>query len=138
MNITTINILLSIRTLKFFICLFFLFFFTFSSCGEKEILAPQIMGIRSTIQRILINPIAFGSAVVAVEGIAHDIREEKAENDVPKTFFKIYDIAGNFINVSMPTSWVVMDNDFMVVGGMYRRIENEIEANQIEVIVLEE
>lgn len=138
MNIITITILRSLKHFKCFIFLSSLSVITFTACGEKEILAPHIMGIRTTIQRILISPIAFEGAAVAVEGIAHDISEEKVNGDVPKTIFKIYDIAGNFINVSMPTSWVVTDNDFMVVGGIYRRDKNEIEANQLEVIVLED
>jgi hypothetical protein len=106
--------------------------------GEKEFLAPQIQGIRTSIQRILINPLAFDSAIVALEGIVKDIEEGALDDEVPRTKFKLTDLSGNFITVSMPTSWVVEENDFVVVGGIYRRTQEEVEAQRIEVIVLEE
>jgi hypothetical protein len=106
--------------------------------GEKKIPAPQIAGIRTTIERILINQLAFDSAQVAVEGTAHDISEAKTDQGVPIVLFKLTDRAGNYIDVSIPTSWVVKEDDYMVVGGIYRRSKNEIEARQMEVIVLEE
>jgi hypothetical protein len=116
-----------------------LLIFSITSCGgEKEILAPQISGIRTTIERILINPLAFDGAQVAVEGVAHDISEAKTDEGIPIALFKITDRAGNFIDVSMPTSWVVEEDDYMVLGGIYRRSKNEIEAHQLEVIVLED
>jgi hypothetical protein len=100
--------------------------------------APQISGIRTTIERILINPLAFDAAQVALQGIARDINEGKTPEGMPTIIFKLTDRAGNFINVSIPTSWVVMEDDYMVVGGIYRRSKNEIEAQQLEVIVLED
>jgi hypothetical protein len=106
--------------------------------GKKEIPAPQILGIRTTIERILINQLAFDSAQVAVEGVARDISEAKTDEGVPIVVFKLTDRTGNFIDVSIPTSWVVKEDDYMVVGGIYRRSKNEIEAQQMEVIVLEE
>ena len=106
--------------------------------GKKEVLAPQIAGIRTTVERILINQLAFDSAQVAVEGTAHDITEAKTDEGVPIDIFKLTDRAGNYIDVSMPTSWVVEEDDYVVVGGIYRRSKNEIEAQQIEVIVLDE
>jgi hypothetical protein len=116
-----------------------LLIFSITACGgEKEIPAPQIGGIRTTISRILISPLAFDGAEVALEGIAHDISEAKTGEDVPIIIFKLTDLGGNFINVSIPSSWVVMEDDYMVVGGIYRRAKNEIEAEQLEVIVLEE
>ncbi len=32
----------------------------------------------------------------------------------------------------MPGSWEVVDNDYLIVGGMYRKNPNEIEAKQFE------
>ena len=116
-----------------------LLIFSITACGgEKEIPGSQIAGIRTTIERILINPLAFDGAQVAVEGVAHDINEAKTDEGVPIAVFKLTDRAGNFIDVSMPTSWVVEEDDYMVIGGIYRRSKNEIEAQQLEVIVLEE
>lgn len=106
--------------------------------GDKEIPAPQIAGIRTTIERILINQLAFDGAQVAVEGVAHDISEAKTDEGIPIVLFKLTDRAGNFIDVSMPTSWVVEEDDYVVLGGIYRRSENQIEAQQLEVIVLDE
>ena len=106
--------------------------------GKKEVLAPQIAGIRTTVERILINQLAFDSAQVAVEGTAHDIGEAKTDEGVPIAIFKLTDRAGNYIDVSMPTSWVVEEDDYVVVGGIYRRLKNQIEAQQLEVIVLDE
>jgi len=122
-----------------FVLLIITGFFIITGCGgEKEILAPQVLGIRTSIKRILINPLAFDGAIVALEGIARDMEEESSVNDVPKTRFKLADLSGNYISVSMPTSWVVEENDFVVVGGIYRRAKDEIEAKQLEVIVLED
>jgi hypothetical protein len=116
-----------------------LFIFSLTACGgEKEMPALQISGIRTTIRRILISPLAFDGANVALEGIAHDIKEEKTDEGLPIIVFKLTDLGGNFINISMPSSWVVMEDDYMVVGGIYRRTKNEIEAQHIEVIVLED
>jgi hypothetical protein len=113
--------------------------FSIAACGgEKKILAPQIGGIRTTVERILINQLAFDSAQVAVEGTAHDISEGKTDEGIPIALFKLTDRAGNFIDVSMPTSWVVKEDDYLVVGGIYRRSKNQIEAQQLEVVVLEE
>lgn len=106
--------------------------------GEKEIPGAHILGIRTTIDRILINPLAFDSAQVALQGTAQDINETKTDEGMPALIFKITDPAGNFINVSIPTSWVVEEDDYLVVGGIYRRLKNEIEAQQLEVIFLEE
>jgi hypothetical protein len=116
-----------------------LLIFSIAACGgEKEILAPQISGIRTTIERILINQLAFDGAQVVVEGVAHNISEAKTDEGLPIVLFKLTDRAGNFIDVSIPTSWVVEEDDYAVVGGIYRRPKNEIEAQQLEVIVLDE
>lgn len=126
------------KLLKKFLPLLLLIVLVTACGGKKEIPAPQIAGIRTTIERILINQLAFDSAQVAVEGTAHDISEAKTDEGVPIVLFKLTDRAGNFINVSTPTSWVVEEDDYVVVGGIYRRSKNEIEARQMEVIVLEE
>ncbi len=113
-------------------------FFIITGCGgEKKVLAPQIQGMRTSIKRILISPLAFDGAIVALEGIVRDVEEESVNDDEPKTRFKLSDLSGNYIIVSMRTSWVVQENDFVVVGGVYRRTKDEIEAKQIEVVALE-
>ncbi|MBI2488082.1 MAG: hypothetical protein HYW01_14285 [Deltaproteobacteria bacterium] len=112
------------------------------ACGggkEKEIPGMNIAGIRTTISRILISPLAFDSAIVAVEGLAHDVKKETVNGEkTEKTFFKLADLRGNFINVSILGKWEIVENDHLIVGGIYRRTTNEIEAEQVEKIQLEE
>ena len=111
------------------------------ACGggkEKEIPGMNIAGIRTTISRILISPLAFDGAIVAVEGSAHDAKKETVDGEkTEKTFFKLADLRGNFINVSISGKWEIFENDDIIVGGIYRRTANEIEAEQLEKIQLE-
>lgn len=110
-------------------------------CGKKEneIPAAHIPGIRAPITKILISPLAFDGAIVAVEGIAHDVKQEKSDGqDKTSTIFKLSDLQGNYINVSTPGKREIFEYDYLVVGGIYRRAQNLIEAQQIEIIVLEE
>ncbi|HEX9831270.1 MAG TPA: hypothetical protein VGA94_06240 [Thermodesulfobacteriota bacterium] len=112
------------------------------ACGggkEKEIPGMNIAGIRTTISRILISPLAFDSAIVVVEGLAHDVKKETVNGGkTEKTFFKLADLRGNFINVSILGKWEIVENDHLIVGGIYRRARNEVEAEQVEKIKLEE
>jgi hypothetical protein len=112
------------------------------ACGggkEKEIPGMNIAGIRTTISRILISPLAFDSAIVVVEGLAHDVKKETVNGGkAEKTFFKLADLRGNFINVSILGKWEIVENDHLIVGGIYRRARNEVEAEQVEKIKLEE
>lgn len=107
------------------------------SCSnkEKEIPGMNISGIRTTISRILISPLAFDGAVVAVEGLATDVRKEPGGT---KTTFKLSDLRGNYINVSTSGALEILENDLLVVGGIYRRTENEIEAEEVEKVQLKE
>lgn len=95
----------------------------------------NISGIRTTISRILISPLAFDGAVVAVEGLATDVRKEPGGT---KTTFKLSDLRGNYINVSTSGALEILENDLLVVGGIYRRTENEIEAEEVEKVQLKE
>jgi len=109
------------------------------SCSkkEKEISGMNVSGIRTTISRILISPLAFDGAIVAIEGLATDVRKEPS-NGGGATLFKLSDLKGNYINVSASGTWEILENDLLVVGGIYRRTENKIEAEQIEKIQLKE
>ena len=112
-----------------------------TDCGKKENIIPaaHIPGIRAPITKILISPLAFDGAIVAVEGIAHDVKQEKSDGqDKTSTIFKLSDLRGNYINVSTPGKREIFEYDYLVVGGIYRRAQNLIEAQQIEIIVLEE
>ncbi len=102
---------------------------------EKDIPGMSITGIRTTISRILISPLAFDGAIVAVEGLVHNIKKQH-EDQLKKesTFFQLADLRGNFINVSIPGKWDILEKDHVIVGGLYRRTTNEIEAEQLEII----
>ena len=73
---------------------------------------------------------------MAVEGLAHDVQNENTYGE-EKTIFKLSDLKGNYINVSIKGSWDILDNDYLIVGGVYRKAQNQIEANQLEKIQLE-
>ncbi|MEM4658743.1 MAG: hypothetical protein QXX77_10035 [Candidatus Methanosuratincola sp.] len=103
-----------------------------SGCGKKEPpLGYRVSGIRATVGKILVSPLAFDGAVVAVEGIAKDVRTSTAES--PYITFKLSDLMGNYINVTIKGDHTLKENDYLVVGGIYRRARNEIEAREIEV-----
>ncbi len=112
----------------------------FIGCSKKENEVPgaHIPGIRAPISKILISPLAFDGAMVAVEGIAHDVKQETSgEGDKTSTTFKLSDLQGNYLNVSIPGKRKIFEDDLLVVGGTYRRAKNEIEAQQVEIVVLE-
>jgi hypothetical protein len=74
-----------------------------------------------------------------VEGLAHDVKKETVNGGkTEKTFFKLADLRGNFINVSILGKWEIVENDHLIVGGIYRRARNEVEAEQVEKMKLEE
>lgn len=110
-------------------------------CGNRnteEIPGANIVGIRASITKILISPLAFDGAIVAVEGLARDVKKEDSDGKKLVTTFKLSDLQGNFINVSTSGILEILENDYIVVGGIYRREKNEIEAQEIEKIQLEE
>lgn len=104
----------------------------------EEIPGANIAGIRASITKILISPLAFDGAIVAVEGLAHDVKKERSDRRERVTAFKLSDLQGNFINVSASVASEVSENDYLVVGGIYRREKNEIEAQEIQKIQLKE
>lgn len=113
--------------------------FVFAGCGDKEpeyIPGQGIQGIREPIFRILLSPVAYDGAIVVIEGVVRDYSEQQGTTftttDEVETKFKLYDTKGNYINIVMPGSWEVADNDYLIVGGMYRKNPNEIEAKQFE------
>jgi hypothetical protein len=109
-----------------------------ASKREEEIPGANIVGIRASITKILLSPLAFDGAIVAVEGLARDVRKEGSNGQKAVTIFKLSDLQGNFINVSTSGTLEILENDYLVVGGIYRRSKNEIEAREIEKPQLEE
>ena|SRR6266849_4131754 len=112
-----------------------------TGCGsrnEEEIPGANIAGIRAPITRILISPLAFDGAIIAVEGLVRDVKKENSSGQKGVTTFKLSDLQGNFINVSTSGTLEILEKDYLVVEGIYRRDKNEIEAQDIQRIQLEE
>jgi hypothetical protein len=115
------------------------FVFT-AGCNKKPEYIPgsSVQGFRAPISKILFSPVAFDGATVAVEGIVTDVSTEPEQpGEDMVTNFKISDLNGNYINVYMPDTWEISENDYMIVGGVYRKNGNVIEAEEMEKIVLE-
>lgn len=110
----------------------------FAGCNKepKVIYGLGIQGYRASIAKILFSPIAYDGATVAIEGFVRDLAEETQDGideDVEiTTMFKLMDLNGNFINIEMPGQWEIEDNDYLIVGGIYRKNGNMLEAKQFE------
>lgn len=116
-----------------------MFVFT-AACNKKPEYIPgsSVQGFRAPISKILFSPVAFDGATVAVEGIVTDVSTESEQpGEDMVTNFKISDLNGNYINVYMADTWEISENDYMIVGGIYRKNGNVIEAEEMEKIVLQ-
>jgi len=115
-----------------------------AGCNKEPEYIPglAIQGYRAPISKILFSPIAYDGATVAIEGFVREYAEEKedgsdTDTDVTTTF-KLTDLKGNYINILMPGPWEVVENDYLIVGGIYRKNGNELEARQFENVDFEE
>ncbi|MCK5390904.1 MAG: hypothetical protein KAJ31_00595, partial [Deltaproteobacteria bacterium] len=115
-----------------------LLFVVIAGCNKepKVIHGLGIQGYRAAISKILFSPIAYDGATVAIEGFVRGFAEEtedgaSADEDITTTF-KLTDLNGNYINILMPGQWEIIDNDYLIVGGIYRKNGNELEAKQFE------
>jgi len=110
-----------------------------AGCNKEPEYVPgmSVQGFRASISKILFSPIAFDGATVAVEGIAASVSEVSPGGEDAETNFRLVDLNGNYINVEMPGSWEIADNDYIIVGGIYRKNGNIIEAAQYELIEIE-
>jgi len=120
-----------------------------SGCNKKPEYIPGagIQGYRAPISKILFSPVAYDGATVAIEGFVRDYKEESDEEvenadtveaDDIKTTFKLTDLNGNYINILMPGQWEVENNNYLIVGGIYRKNGNELEAQQFEKVDFED
>ncbi len=108
-------------------------------CNKEPEYIPgmSIQGIRAPISKVLFSPIAYDSAVLAIEGYIKDVNIENPENEqTALTTFKILDLKGNYINISMNGTWDLENDDYLIVGGIYRKNGNVLEADKFEVIEL--
>lgn len=100
-----------------------------------------IQGYRAPISKILFSPLAYDGATLAIEGFARDFAEEPVDGsdtseDVTTTF-KLTDLKGNYIIILLPGQWEIVENDYLIVGGIYRKNGNELEAQQFEIVDFE-
>jgi hypothetical protein len=110
-----------------------------AGCNKKPEYIPgsSVQGYRAPIYRILFSPLAYDGRLVAVEGIVNRLDIDTEHPEGPTTFFRLMDLQGNYINIEMPGTWDIEDDDYIVVGGIYRKNGNYIESEQYEKIVLE-
>ena len=108
----------------------------------KIIYGLGIQGYRAPISKILFSPIAYDGATVAIEGFVRGFAEETEDgagtDEEITTTFKLTDQYGNYINILMPGQWEIIDDDYLIVGGIYRKNGNELEAQQFEKVDFEE
>ncbi len=110
-----------------------------AGCNKKPEYVPgsSVQGFRASISKILFSPIAYDGATLAVEGIAASVSESNPGGADAMTNFRLVDLNGNFVNVEMPGTWEIFDDDYIIVGGIYRKNGNILEAAQFEKIELE-
>ena len=129
---------------KYFVSLI-LFLFFLGCAGEWQNPNTTTPAKKIDITTILINPIAYDSAGVIVEGRVWDLvfnTLEKNDKDKgsPYTNFKLADKDGNFVNVLALGHLPIAEGDIVKVVGIYRRnistenykFLNEIEAKRVE------
>lgn len=121
-----------------------------SGCNKKPEYIPGagIQGYKAPIAKILFSPVAYDGATVAIEGFVRDYKEESDGETVEEadvvgaddinTTFKLTDLNGNYINILMPGQWEVENNNYLIVGGIYRKNGNELEAQQFEKVDFED
>ena len=63
---------------------------------------------------------------------------DEVKSDDINTTFKLTDLNGNYINILMPGQWEVENNNYLIVGGIYRKNGNELEAQQFEKVEFED
>lgn len=103
---------------------------TLTGCQKTEQPKPafNITGLKTSIAKIQISPIAFDGAQVVVLGFVKEIRNLKNEQ---KTLV-LSDEYGNSIKVEFTTDPSELNkNDTIIVGGKYRKNTNVIESEKV-------
>lgn len=108
-------------------------------CAKETIpVGAGIVGIRASINKILVFPLAFDGAIVVVEGIATEVSIGQMQDEQTITKFKLANFSGTYINVVFDGSQEITDFNYVVVGGTYDRQKNEIAGKAFEAISSEE
>ncbi len=93
---------------------------------------PPMSGIQVSVSKILLSPLAFDGARVAVVGAVHHVtaaRDDKTGETVTRFF--LTDPMGNHVTVVFPGAVSVREGETVAVGGIYRRSGNLIEGAEL-------
>lgn len=117
--------------------LIFCSIFAIIGCQKKEPPAPvfNIQGIKTSISKIQISPLAFDGAQVVVLGFVNEIKNSESENE--QNLLVLIDQYGNSINVESEEMLVFEENDTVLVGGKYRRNKNLIISEEIIKVIVD-
>lgn len=104
-------------------------------CSKKEQLEPvfNIKGIKTSIVKIQLSPLAFDRAQVVVLGFVKEIKS--FEDD--RRILLITDEYGNSINVEFLGVLEFKENDTVVVGGKYSKNRNVIISEEVVKVILD-
>lgn len=133
-----------------------IFVLILSGCNKEpqHIPGQSVQGINAPIAKILFSPLAFDGAQVKVQGhitgliVEGDIEDTEKPKGAPEikesdpgeltTLFKLVDTKGNYLNIILPGTWDIEDGDYLIVGGIFRKDGNEIEAHEFEIADFDE
>ena len=106
-------------------------------CQKKEPPAPafNIQGIKTSIARIQISPLAFDGAQVVILGFVKEIKNSDSENE--QNLLILTDEYGNSISVEFSGTLEFEKNDTVVVGGKYRKNKNLIISEEIVKVIVD-
>ena len=106
-------------------------------CRTKEPPAPvfNIQGIKTSIAKIQISPLAFDGAQVVILGFVNEINNSDSEHE--KNILVLIDQYGNSINVESMKILEFEQNDTVLVGGKYRRNSNLIVSDKIIKVIVD-
>ncbi|MGI9534051.1 MAG: hypothetical protein ACR2NW_03800 [Thermodesulfobacteriota bacterium] len=106
-------------------------------CQKKEPPSPafNIRGIKTSIAKIQISPLAFDGAQVVVLGFVKEIKNSESQHE--KNLLILTDDYGNSINVESEEVLDFEENDILVVGGKYRKNSNLIISDEIVNVIID-
>ena len=107
------------------------------SCSEKKEIEPfNVPGIKTTASRILISPLAFDGAVVAITGNIKDILITD-DNSSPNQLI-LTDEYNTDINVEFKDDFDGLPDEFILVSGKFVKELNKITDAKLYRIIIED
>lgn len=136
--------------------LFFSTIILLAGCPKKQPKEPafNIRGMKTTIKRVQVSPIAFAGAKIVVLGYITDITYADEITDLPETadtdgpvdeeneiqeenIMILSDSQGNTINVQFEKLGEMDINDTVIVSGKYNNGKNMIVSDEIIKVVID-